>query len=110
MHFHPILSRLLSVASVVVLVGCSEATNQTDAPDPAISYYEAEGRIVRILDNSRLLQINHGVIEGFMPAMTMPFEYRDEAVREGVSVGDSVHFTVATDGTFNWVTALRIVQ
>lgn len=106
---------LRTFAGVVLLLcfftfGCSDAPEDAEQPAGEVSTFEAEGRVVRILENSRLLQIDHGDIDGFMPAMTMPFEYRSDSIRQAVSVGDSIHFTVSTDGIDNWITAISVIR
>lgn len=92
---------------LAVLGGCAPEAE----PEPVITaVYEAQGVVIRILENSRLLQIDHGDIEGFMPAMTMPFEYRSDSIRGAVQVGDSVHFGIATDGIDNWITSIQVID
>ena len=98
--------------TLALMVGCTYSGRQDAAssPERVVSEYDAQGRLVRILENSRLLQIQHGDIEGFMPAMTMPFEYRADSILNAVSVGDSVHFRVASDGIDNWVIRIDVVR
>lgn len=93
---------------VIAVAGCT--ADEPEPPARDVAYFEAQGRVMRILENSRLVQIDHGVIEGFMPAMTMPFEYRSDSVRQALVVGDSIHFTVASDGIDNWVTTVRAIR
>lgn len=74
------------------------------------SEHEGYGVVIRILENSRLIQVRHGDIPDFMPAMTMPFEYRKDSIRQAVSEGDSIHFTVTTDGIDNWITSVNVIR
>jgi len=90
--------------------GCSETPESSPDQDREVAYHQAEGRVVAILENSRLIQIDHGDIDGFMPAMTMPFEFRADSIRAAVSVGDSVHFQIAADGIDNWLVDITVIE
>ncbi len=95
----------------IILTGCANDTPEAPIPDTTdIEEHQVEGRIVRILENARLIQVAHGDVEGFMSAMTMPFEFRSADIREAVEVGDSIHFTVATDGVSNWITEVTVIE
>ena len=104
--------RIISLFILTLVIGCSgsESEETTRTPDREVSEFAGQGRVVRILENSRLLQIQHGDMEGFMPAMTMPFEYRADSIRNAVSVGDSIHFRVASDGIDNWIIEVDVIR
>jgi len=104
------LTLRLSPLVLLLAIAVAGCTDEPEPPARDVAYFEAQGRVVRILENSRLVQIDHGDIEGFMPAMTMPFEYRTDSVRQALVVGDSIHFTVASDGIDNWVTTVRAIR
>lgn len=91
--------------AILLLVFLSACAEQPSAERPVTGEFEATGVVVRILENSRLIQVRHGDIEGFMPAMTMPFAWREDSVRAGLVVDDSIRFTIATDGVDNWITS-----
>jgi len=40
------------------------------------------------------IQINHGEIKGYMPAMSMPYRVKDKAMLDMVKPGDKVSFTL----------------
>ncbi|MDA0377961.1 MAG: copper-binding protein [Bacteroidetes bacterium] len=92
---------------LVLLTACAETPPQEA---DVTGRFEATGVVVRILENSRLIQIRHGDIEGFMPAMTMPFSWREDSVRAAVTVDDSIHFTIATDGVDHWITSATVLD
>ena len=94
----------------LALSGCAETSNPDSDSKGEVTEYTANGRIVRILENSRLIQVAHGDIYGFMPAMPMPFEFRSDAIRIGVSEGDSILFRIASDGIDNWIVDLTVVE
>lgn len=59
--------------------------------------YELTGTVTEVRDGE--LVIAHDAIEGFMPAMTMPFALEDPALKKGVDPGDAVSATlVVGDG------------
>ena len=98
------------LAFIVILAGCAETPESEPAPEREFTEHEAEGTVIRILDNSRLIQIAHGDIDGFMPAMTMPFEFRADSIRAAVAEGDSVHFRIASDGIDNWIVDVTVIE
>lgn len=95
---------LVLIVPFLLLSGCSEAPK---TERPVTGEFAAYGVVVNILENSRLIQVRHGNIEGFMPAMTMPFAWREDPVRAAIAVDDSIHFTISTDGIDHWMTSAR---
>jgi Cu/Ag efflux protein CusF len=93
---------------LLLLAACSSEPPAADRP--LTGEFEATGVVVRILDNSKLIQIRHGDIEGFMPAMTMPFAWHEDSVRASVAVEDSIRFTIATDGVDHWITSTSVIR
>lgn len=102
-------SCLWGILFLLTALGCTDESQQTGATSRDISYFQAEGRVLRILPNNRLLEIRHGDVEGFMPAMAMPFEYRDPSQIHDISVGDSVHFTIGYDGLTARITTIQVI-
>ena len=96
-----------AILLLILLSACAEppAAERPVTERPVTREFEATGVVVRILENSKLIQVRHGDIEGFMPAMTMPFEWREDSVRAAVAVDDSIRFTIATDGVDHWMTS-----
>ena len=110
LRIHSICFPAAILAFIVILAGCAETPEPEPVPEREITEHEAEGTVIRILDNSRLIQIAHGDIEGFMPAMTMPFEFRADSIRAAVVEGDSVHFRIASDGIDNWIVDVTVIE
>jgi protein SCO1/2 len=61
---------------------------------PATKQYELQGQILAVRPETKEVLIRHGDIQGFMPAMTMPFKVRDEALLAGRRPGDLVTATL----------------
>ena len=72
--------------------------NSTPASGPAAavqsSQYKAVG-VVKALDpKAPAIEIDHGDVEGLMPAMQMEFPVTDIALLSGLAVNDRIDFTV----------------
>jgi protein SCO1/2 len=59
--------------------------------------YELIGQILQIRPDRLELLIRHEDIQGFMPAMTMPFKVRDARLLQGRTPGDVVRATLVVD-------------
>jgi len=69
---------------------------------------EGEGRIVALVPESGEVVLDHGVIKGFMSAMTMGYKTSSRAMLKGLQLGDRVRFTVDTDKrTINKIQKLK---
>lgn len=53
------------------------------------------------------ITINHGDIEGLMPAMEMEFEVSDAALLNGLQVNDQIDFTIEDRTGVMRVTAIK---
>lgn len=80
------------------------ASTPTPASGPAAAVqsnqYKAEGVVKAINQKGPAIEIDHGDIEGLMPAMQMEFPVTDANLLNGLAVNDRIDFTVenATDG------------
>ena len=73
------LRHVLSIVFFVVcFLGCS-----TD------KIYTVEGTVIEVMDDGRLM-LEHEDIDGFMAAMTMPFNVASPEVIHGVRAGDRI--------------------
>lgn len=82
----------------VVVAGC------TQAPKPR--EYQVVGQIVRIDRATNYVTVSHEDIQGFMPAMTMPFAVKPAGLLEGREPGDLVTATLYVDGAEAWLGTL----
>lgn len=64
--------------------------------------YEVQGRIVGFGDGATVI-VEHGDIDGLMPAMTMPFSARDGAALDSLYTGDAVSFVLHIRGDSSWI-------
>jgi Cu/Ag efflux protein CusF len=98
-------SRVIIVLTTsIVLSACgAPATNKPLAPTPAgpaaavqTNSYHGEGVVKKIFTNPKApaIEINHGDIDGLMPAMQMEFPVTDPNLLNGVAVNDRIDFTI----------------
>src|SRR5262245_27537912 len=80
----PIFAPLIFLS---MLVGCSKAPPKADV-------YKMTGTVVSVQLSSQQATIQHGVIPGFMDAMTMPYLVKDDAVLQKLSTGDQIEADV----------------
>ena len=97
----------LLIPALLVLSGCSSEPEVRTIDIPTL-HYEGQGTVENWLAESELVVINHGEIEGFMTAMTMPFQVREDSVKDAIVLGDSIHFSIAYEDGDAWIT--RIVS
>ncbi len=91
------ISDSLSMSSEPVASDRTEASPQT---------FSGHGVIKNITPSKTYVVIQHGPIAGFMGAMTMPFELRDQKLLGGVAVGDSIAFTLTSTRTSTWLSKM----
>jgi Cu/Ag efflux protein CusF len=82
--------------------GQSATSSPASGPAAAVqsNQYKGEGVVKAINQKAPAIEINHGDIEGLMPAMQMEFPVSDANLLNGIAVNDRIEFTVenATDG------------
>ena len=91
----------LLVPVLVSPIGCaSEPASQPAAepkPEPAAetirSTHPSRGQVVAVEEGGAKLRIAHEKMEGFMDAMTMPFDVHSPAESEGLAAGDKIAFS-----------------
>lgn len=91
----------------------SEApTNQPATPaGPAAAVqsnlYHGEGVVKAVNTKAPAIEINHGDIEGLMPAMQMEFPVTDANLLNGIAVNDHIDFTIENSAGEMRVTAIK---
>jgi len=77
------------VLAVLVVAACDRA------PEP--KRYEVHGQILSVDPQRKEVVVDHEDIEGFMPAMVMPYKVQDLALLEGKQPGDMVTATLVVE-------------
>ena len=72
----------------------ASATPQPTASVPVNGDYPGRGRVTKINTKDGSVELEHEEIRGVMPAMKMEFFVIDDRILKGISVGDSVDFTL----------------
>jgi protein SCO1 len=100
--------KLVLVLASLFLGACgggnqSSHNGSTASPSPAVSGPEAAvavrsypgvGTVKAVNPKAPSIEIDHGDIEGLMPAMQMEFEVADAALLNGIQVNDHIDFTI----------------
>jgi len=105
----------VSLAFIAACGGAGHQTNNHTAPSPAASGgaavtsrgYPGEGTVKAINPKGPSIEIDHGDIEGLMPAMQMEFDVTDPALLNGLAVNDRIDFTVEDHAGTMRVTAIK---
>ena len=110
-------SRIVIIcAALIVVVACNrQGTNQqTNTPTPAgpaaavaSNSYKGVGVVKSINLKTPAIEIDHGDIEGLMPAMQMEFPVTDASLLNGIAVNDKIDFTIEAAKGEMKVTAIK---
>jgi len=92
--------RVVLVAILMVAAGCR--------PAEPVREYRLAGQILAVDRQLNRVTIRHQDIEGFMPAMTMPYPVRDASLLNGRVAGELVDATLSVQGTDAWVSRLAV--
>jgi protein SCO1 len=65
--------------------------------------YEFKGKVEHVDKRGSAVTIAHGEIQGYMPAMTMPFKLKDESLYDELAPGDEVTATLVVTGNRSWL-------
>jgi cytochrome oxidase Cu insertion factor (SCO1/SenC/PrrC family) len=79
----------LALLAALALLACSCGRGER---------FEGSGVVRAVRAEERVVTIEHGDIEGLMPAMTMSFDVADPALLAGLEPGQFVEFTVSRSG------------
>src|SRR5215470_14013786 len=110
-------SRIVIVfAALIMLSACgAPPTNKQSAPTPAgpatavqTNSYHGVGVVKHVYTNPKApaIEIDHGDIDGLMPAMQMEFPVTDPNLLNGIAVNDRIDFTV--DSTAGQIKVIAI--
>ncbi len=79
---------------------------------PGSKRYPLKGQVVSVDVLERKISIAHEDIEGFMPAMTMPFVVleKDRAILGTVSPGDQITATLVAPDTRYWIEEIVVIR
>lgn len=103
--------------ALTLLSACgAPATKKQSAPaasGPAAAVqtnsYHGAGVVKHVYTNPKApaIEIDHGDIEGLMPAMQMEFPVTDPSLLNGIAVNDQIDFTIQTEKGQMKVSAIK---
>ena len=95
---------VIACGALIVLCACSAPpTNKQSAPTPSgpaaavqTNSYQGVGVVKNLYSNPKApaIEIDHGDIDGLMPAMQMEFPVTDAKLLNGIAVNDRIDFTI----------------
>jgi Cu/Ag efflux protein CusF len=105
-------SRIVIICAVLIFA--TACHKQADTPAPtgpaaavATNSYKGVGVVKSINLKDRAIEIDHGDIEGLMPAMQMEFPVTDASLLNGIAVNDNIDFTIEAAKGEMKVTAIK---
>jgi protein SCO1/2 len=87
--------------ALAVGTACSPATDQRS--------FALQGQVLSLEPAKKLLTVKHGEIKGFMPAMTMPYEVKDDRLLDGLAPGDLIDATLLVLPNGAYLSAIKKV-
>ena len=99
---------------LIGVAGCaSESQSEAEsasAVQAEIQSYKVRGVVQTITPSKNFVNIDHEAIPGFMDAMAMMFAVKDSGVVDGVSVGDSILFTLEVGAAMPQVVDVEVLS
>src|SRR5947199_187896 len=71
--------------------------------------FTLQGQVLSVGPARKQLTVKHEEIKGFMPAMTMPYEVRDETLLKGIAAGDLINATLVVVSNGAYLSAIKKV-
>ncbi|HET6266219.1 MAG TPA: copper-binding protein [Acidobacteriota bacterium] len=99
--------RLQKTFVVVILFSLLWMACKSESPPQ--KRYTLNGQIVELVPSTHKALIAHDEIKGFMAAMTMSYEIRDDHYSK-LAVGDEITGTLVVQGNEVWLEGLKITK
>jgi Cu/Ag efflux protein CusF len=99
--------------ALTLITACGSGVHQTNStpsgPAAAVqsNSYKGVGTVKSLNPKAPAIEIDHGDIEGLMPAMQMEFPVTDASLLNGIAVNDRIDFTVESGAGEMKVTAIK---
>ena len=100
------MRKTIAIASLLIstlLAGCSN-------PKPAARRFEVTGSVVSVDKAAKTVVLNHRAIPGYMSAMTMGFNIKDDWVFGAAKPGDKMQATLVVEGAKSWLEDVVITE
>src|ERR1044072_5909681 len=103
----------VALLAVTLLTGCGSGERKSaktpSGPAAAVqsNSYHGIGVVKSLNPKAPAIEIDHGDIEGLMPAMQMEFPVTDASMLNGIAINDRIDFTIETNAGDMRVTAIK---
>jgi protein SCO1 len=94
-------STVFIIALVAAVSACGRPSDQRT--------YTLQGQVLSLEIPRKQLTIKHEEIKGLMPAMTMPYEVKDEQLLNGLAPGDLINATLVIASNEAYLTTIKKV-
>jgi protein SCO1/2 len=100
--------------AVLILASCKKAPESapvsagTPGPSTNQQMFQVKGVVKAVRPNRKEIEIKHEAIEGYMPAMTMPFDVKDTNELIGLEPEQSISFRLVVTDTDGWIDNIRM--
>ena len=91
-------SASLLLAALLTATACSRA--------PETRTYQLQGQVLAVRSETSEILVKHEDIQGFMPAMTMPYQVKDPALLKDRAPGDLITATLQVAPELAWLSAI----
>ena len=101
------MRRILQLMLLSILTLHPAMVQSAEPKAAAPKTYTVTGVVREINPDGKTIVVKHEKIEGYMAAMTMPFEAHDTDVLRGIKSGDKVSFRLLVTENDNWIDQVR---
>src|ERR1041384_1457359 len=91
---------VLLVMCVCLGIACRRSGNERR--------FDFKGKVVAVEPQKHSVTVSHEDVKGYMPAMTMPFNVRNESDLQILAPDDEITATLVVDGSHTWLENLII--
>ena len=98
MRAHMVFCLYLALAGAAA---CTPASDQRT--------FTLQGQVLSLEPARKVVTVKHGEIKGFMPAMTMPYEVKDEKLLDGLAPGDLIDATLVVLSNGAYLSSIKKV-
>lgn len=104
-----IVISLCALTAFIVLIALTQRHRHqpTRLATGVAQTFEVRGEVRSVDASAKTVRITHEAISDYMPAMTMPFQVKNEALLKGVAAGDNVQFQLVVTDDDAWIARLE---
>ena len=81
-----------------------------DPPSEPVRTFPVKGVVEGVTGAGTVLEVRHEAIEGYMAAMSMPFDVGESAIPVRAEEGDTIAFRLHVAGNQSWIEDIRILE